>query len=105
MARKPSSPSAARTADTYVLALIKSHPNLLVPHFLVHSFLYYVMDSAVIQDATFDVIVKTLGEKWDTVEHPHKHLIDPSLLKSGFYLKYPSIVEGAAHSFLREFTR
>ena len=56
-----------------------------------------------IQDATFDVIVSELGNRWDTIEHPHKHLIDPSLLKTGFYLQYPPIVAGAARAFLMEF--
>lgn len=86
------------------MALIRANPNLLVPHFLLHSWLYYVADTPAIQDATFDVIVKELGERWEDIEHPHKHLIDPALLKSGFYLQYPPIVEGAARAFLLEHT-
>lgn len=72
---------------------------MLVPHFLIHSWLYYVADTPVIGDATFDALVQMLGDQWDAVEHRHKVLIDRSLLKSGFYLAYPRIVEGAARSF------
>lgn len=84
--------------DSYVLGLVGRKPGLLVPHFLIHSWLYYVADHPLIQDATFDHLVKLLDEKWDRIEHPHKALIDRSLLKSGFYLAYPSIVEPAARA-------
>lgn len=96
--RKPSGPKAA---DRYCLGLVRANPGLLVPHFLLHSYLYYVEDSPVISDAAFDEIVKMLDAQWDTVQHRHKALIDRSMLKTGFYLEYPSIVPGAAAS-LRE---
>ena len=87
--------------DSYVLGLVGRKPNLLVPHFLIHSWLYYVADQPLIQDATFDHLVVQLDARWDSIEHPHKALIDRSLLKSGFYLAYPSIVEHSAAA-LRE---
>lgn len=80
------------------------NPNLLVPHFILHSWLYYVADAPVILDDTFDRIVALLDEKWDEVQHRHKHLIDRSLLKTGFYLQYPGIVEGAAKAMTKELT-
>lgn len=97
MARRPN-------PDAHVLRLVTAKPNLLVPHFILHSYLYYEKDSPVIRDETFDEIVRLLDEKWDTVEHPHKHLIDRSLLKTGFYLQYPEIVKGAAEELTKELT-
>lgn len=88
--------SKTSSPDAYVLGLVGRKPNLLVPHFLIHSWLYYKADSPIIQDATFDHLVAQLDAKWESLEHPHKALIDRSLLKTGFYLVYPSIVEGAA---------
>lgn len=85
-------------ADSYVLGLVGRKPNLLVPHFLIHSWLYYVADHPLIQDATFDHLVLQLDARWEVIEHRHKALIDRSLLKSGFYLSYPSIVEPAARA-------
>ncbi len=88
-----------QAADAYVLALCKANPNLLVPHWLIASFMYYVEDNPILADATFDAIVRDLGDQWDMVEHRHKHLIDRGMLKSGFYLQpedYPGIVKGAA---------
>lgn len=90
-------------ADRYVLGLIGKNRNLLVPHFLIHSYLYYVADSPIIEDATFDIIVKRLGEEWDLVEHHHKSLIDRELLKTGYYLHYPKIVKDAATLLWQQF--
>lgn len=84
------------SGDTYVLGLIAKSRHLLVPHFLIHSYLYYVLDAPVVSDSTFDLIVSRLAAEWDDIEHPHKSLIDRSLLKSGFYLAYPPIVIGSA---------
>lgn len=84
-----------------MLGLVGRNPNLLVPHFLIHSWLYYVADHPIIQDATFDHLVAQLEARWDSIEHPHKALIDRSLLKSGFYLAYPSIVEHSAAALRR----
>ena len=66
--------------------------------------MYYVMDHPVISDSCFDEIVRRLGERWEDLEHPHKHLIDRGLLKSGFYLQYPERVRWAALCLLEEFT-
>lgn len=101
--RKRSVPKAADKvgADEYCLGLVRAKPGLLVPHFLIHSYLYYVEDSPVITDAAFDEIVRLLDAQWDTVEHQHKALIERSMLKTGFYLEYPPIVPGAAASLHR----
>lgn len=88
--------------DNWVLGVVHRHPNLLVPHFLVHSYLYYVLDRPLISDLAFDAIVSALSENWEVVQHPHKHLIDRTLLKTGFYLEYPSRVPGAAARMLEE---
>lgn len=84
--------------DAYTLRLTSKSPNLLIPHFLIHSWLYYVADRPLISDATFDTLVARLEESWDGLEHRHKALIDKGLLKTGYYLSYPSIVPHAARS-------
>ena len=62
--------------------------------------MYYKQDAPVISDDCFDELVKRLGDRWEEVTHMHKHLIDPSLLKSGFYLEYPARVEHAAKNLV-----
>ncbi|MCW2317150.1 hypothetical protein M2322_002704 [Rhodoblastus acidophilus] len=86
-----------------MLGLVASNPNLLVPHFLIHSYLYYKLDHPIISDDAFDSLAKELGAKWDSIVHPHKAAIDPTLLKTGYYLGYPVRVPGAALSLLARF--
>lgn len=83
-------------ADSYCMGLCLDNPNLLIPHFLMHSYLYYSLDTPILSDSAFDWMVSELGRRWDTVEHRHKALIDPTLLKTGFYLEYPLLVQNAA---------
>src|SRR3954462_8951478 len=100
MARTPPDP------DSFVLELVEKNPNMLVPHWLIASYQYYIEHVPVLADATFDTLVRLLGEKWDQVEHRHKALIDVRLLKTGFYLAehhYPEIVKGSASMFRQEF--
>lgn len=77
--------------------------NYLVPLYLVHSYLYYVLDKPIIPDSEFDKICKALFEKWDVIDHPHKKLINKESLKAGtgYYLKYPLRVIGSAKYLLK----
>jgi hypothetical protein len=78
--------------------------NMSVPWFLCTSILYYhwYIPLSVIRDTTFDRMCVGMFEKWDKIEHRHKHLIDPEKSqKSGFYLpftKLPQIIHGGAKS-------
>lgn len=89
-----------RNADEYCKRLIEQNPNLLIPHYLIHSYLYYVHDKAIITDAYYDELCKELDRRWDTVVHFHKHLVDREALVAGtgFYLQfsYPERVKWAA---------
>jgi hypothetical protein len=84
--------------DGYVKAIITSNPNMLIPHYLMHSYLYYVMDDPVVSDAMFDTICKRLLVELDGLSHRHKGLVDKDLLVagSGFNLQFPGMVAGAA---------
>lgn len=67
---------------------------------LIHCCLYYQLDTSVIDDAEFDKLASLLRANWaETEGHPHRHLVDESLLmsaSSGYYLKYPVIVQSIA---------
>jgi len=84
--------------DGYVGAILKANPNMLIPHYLMHSYLYYQMDDPVVSDSMFDTICKRLLAELDGLTHMHKHLVDKSLLVagSGFNLQFPAMVVGAA---------
>lgn len=73
--------------------------SLLVPHYLMHSYLYYEEAAQVISDHSYDALAQRLLTEWDDVDHYHKELIDPEALKSGgSYLSgtYPRRVKEAA---------
>lgn len=78
---------------------------MLVPHYLMACSLYYVEDDPLISDALFDEMSKELLAKWGTVEHFHKHLINEDDLRAGtgYAIKYPARVVGAARALARRF--
>jgi hypothetical protein len=82
-------------------------PNQMLRWWLVHCFLYYVACQPVLRDREFDKLTKKLKEHWDQVDHPHKSIITMEDLNagSGFAIKYPISVEGAAWQLLREIAK
>lgn len=91
------------TIDGYVGKIITANPNMLIPHYLIHSYLYYEMDDPLVSDAMFDTICKRLLAELEGLAHIHKPLIERDLLVagSGFSLKYPPMVVGAANYLQR----
>lgn len=79
--------------------------NLLVPKYLIHSYLYYEKDVNIISDEEFNAICKELLENFDIIEHPHKYLIDKESLRAntGYDLKYPTIAKHCAIIRYKEF--
>lgn len=91
-------------AERFVSAQIAANPNLLVPFYLSLSWLYYERDEIIVSDDLYGVICNRLDAEWDSIEHWHKDLIDRSALVAGtgYYLKVPERVAGAAWQlFLR----
>lgn len=81
--------------------------NNLVAKYLIHSYLYYILDDSIIPDQEYDMLCKELLENIDTITHPHKYLIDVEALKagSGFQIgrkDYPLIVQETAKMMLCE---
>jgi NAD-dependent DNA ligase len=75
---------------------------MLVPFYLMCSYLYYKKDTSLITDDEFDNICKDLLKNWDNINHVHKHLISKESLKAGtgYDLKYTSMIISAANSLL-----
>lgn len=70
--------------------------------YLVHSYMYYILDDPVISDIEYDLLCKELLEKFDEIDyHPHKHLVSKEDLRagSGYSIrKYPQIVVNLANA-------
>lgn len=91
--------------DQQCRALTQRNRNLLVPWYLMTSYLYYVKDKSVVSDRTYDDLCKRLLAEWNWIEHRHKDLIDREALAAGtgYYIKesdYPLIVKSAAERML-----
>lgn len=70
---------------------------LLVPHYLIHCYLYYRLDHSVISDNAFDRLANRLFNEWENASHVHRDCIQREQLRtSGFDLRYPARVAGCA---------
>lgn len=61
----------------------KEAPQSVVAWLLMASFMYYIRDTSMLNDTTFDNACKWLSKNYDNVEHRYKHLIDKEGLESG----------------------
>lgn len=73
--------------------------------YMVTSYLYYQMSKSVIPDSDFDQLCKQLDEGYDDFEHQHKHLVDRGQFSAGtgYDIKYPLMVKGAAEHMLQHY--
>jgi len=77
---------------------------LLVPHYLIHCYLYYELGVSLVPDQSFDLLAQRLHGEWDAAKHRHQKLIDRSALSSGgSYLsrKLPLCVVSCAEGLKR----
>lgn len=83
-------------------------PGLLVPHYLMASYLYYIAYQSPMTDEAYDYLCKRLYAEWDEVEHQHKHLVEHEALTAGTCLlnakDYPTCVLMGADGYMRNAT-
>ena len=74
------------------------NPNMLVPYYLMLSYLYYEKNISLIEDTEFDNLCQTLLEKYDSVEHMHKHLVSKESLTAGtgYDIVYTNMIKNSA---------
>lgn len=80
---------------------------LLVPFYLMSSYLYHCKNCQVLSDEQYDQICKRLDTEYDFINHRHLKLVDRSALAAGtgFYLKendLPAIVKHSARTWYTE---
>lgn len=76
-------PRETKPLDAMAHNLIKEWPNLLVPWYLMASWMYYARDLSLVTDGFYDELCKTLDLYWDDVEHAHKHVVDRASVAAG----------------------
>ena len=74
------------------------NPNMLIPYYLMFSYLYYEKDIVLIDDGEFDQMCKNLYDKYDDLEHMHKNLVSKGDLTAGtgYGIKYTNIIKESA---------
>ena len=79
----------------------EQNENMLIPYYLMFSYLYYEKNISLIDDAEFDRMCKTLLDKLDTLTHMHKHLIKKESLTAGtgYDIKYTNLIKDSADRF------
>lgn len=76
---------------------------MLVPYYLMASFLYYHCDQSAMTDDAYDLVCRRLDREWPIIEHRHKKIVKRNSLTAttGYNLRrrdYPIMVQVAAHS-------
>ena len=76
----------------------EQNENMLIPYYLMFSYLYYEKNISLIDDAEFDGICKTLLDKLDTLTHMHKYLVKKESLTAGtgYDIKYTNLIKDSA---------
>ena len=76
----------------------EQNENMLIPYYLMFSYLYYEKNISLIDDAEFDGMCKTLLDKLDTLTHMYKHLIKKESLTAGtgYDIKYTNLIKDSA---------
>jgi len=76
----------------------EKNPNMLIPYYLMLSYLYYVKNISLIEDTEFDQMCKTLLGKLDSLTHMHKHLVKKESLTAGtgYDIKYTNMIKDSA---------
>lgn len=95
-----------KNLDSMCQMVIGSGPNAVVSWWLMASYTYYIHDVSLLSDGLYDEMAKDMLARWDSIEHPHKHLIKEADLKAGSLFgmlaeNYPAQVKGAASQVAR----
>ena len=82
----------------------ETNPNMLIPYYLMFSYLYYEKDISLIDDKEFDLLCKNLLEKYDSLKHMHKHLVNKESLTAGtgYDIKYTNMIKSSAMRLNKE---
>lgn len=78
--------------------------NMLIPFYLMLSYLYYDRDLSGVPDSEFDKLCNRLQNEWDSITHEHKQYVNREALAAGtgYHLKYTNRIRGAAVAWFND---
>lgn len=90
--------SSSKTAEAFIGERLVKSPAMLVPYYLMLSYLYYDLGEGLVSDEFFDRLCKDLQAHWEEIDHQHKRVVDFESLAAGtgYYLQYPLRVKCSA---------
>ena len=59
--------------DKKAAEIFDKNINMMVPWYLMASYAYYKEDDPILSDQFFDNMAKVMLDKWEEIEHFHKH--------------------------------
>ena len=83
--------------------IITKSNTMLVPWWIISAWCYED-GTPIISDGLFDSLAIQLDQMWDFIDHPHKKLLDRSILKSSIAIngKWPNMAIGSAKLLQKE---
>ena len=79
-------------------------PGNPVEQYLIHSYVYYELYDNIISDAQFDALCRWMADNYDSLNHPHKHIVSLDALNAGtghhLVYRFPADIKAAAHELL-----
>lgn len=106
-APSPAAPPASSMHDAACQATIAQRPNTLIAWLLIAGYAYHHLDRPILSDGCWDALCRQALAQWDTLQHPHKHLISRDDLAAGSLYalpaeSYPTIAVSSARRLLSE---
>ena len=85
----------------------RQNKNTCISWFLSASYAYYIRYDSLLSDEVYDKMAKYILDNYESIEHPHKHLVTKGMLVAGtaFNLKeqdYPTIIKVTTEDFIKE---
>jgi hypothetical protein len=94
------------TLESHSAEIVSDNPNMMIAHYIMAAYAYYVQDDPIFSDAYYDELCKSILLMWDHIDHRHKSYLDKDALRAGSYLgEYPVIIEGALDEFRAIYSR
>lgn len=64
--------------------------NQLFEEYLIAAYLYYFEGRQIMEDWDWDELGRYLYDQWDNISSPYRVLVDPEMMYTAEYIRYPN---------------
>jgi hypothetical protein len=72
-----------RVSDTKGMGLVALQEGIMIKEYLIHSYLYYILNESIISDTEYDTMCRQLDANWNTHQSVWKKYVSRADLKAG----------------------